>query len=60
MAGHLTPQLAGKAAREAGVRQLIITHLYPICDDYDLLSEIRTSGYEGPAEVAYDGMKIEL
>ena len=60
MAGHLTPQLAGKTAREAGVRQLIITHLYPICDDYDLLSEIRTSGYEGPAEVAYDGMKIEL
>ena len=58
--GHLTPQLAGKVAREAGVRRLIITHLYPVCDDYDLLSEIRSSGYEGPADVAFDGMKLTL
>ena len=58
--GHLTPQLAGKVAREAGVRRLIITHLYPVCDDYDLLSEIRTSGYEGPADIAHDGMQIAL
>ena len=58
--GHLTPQLAGKVAREAGLRRLIITHLYPVCDAYDLLSEIRSSGYEGPADIAHDGMKIEL
>jgi ribonuclease BN (tRNA processing enzyme) len=56
--GHLTPQLAGKVAREAGVHRLIITHLYPVCDDYDLLSEIRDSGYQGPAEIAHDGMRI--
>ncbi|MEE2839941.1 MAG: MBL fold metallo-hydrolase [Acidobacteriota bacterium] len=56
--GHLTPQLAGKVAREAGVHRLIITHLYPVCDDYDLLSEIRGSGYQGPAEIAHDGMHI--
>lgn len=58
--GHLTPALAGQIAREAGCKRLIITHLYPVCDDYDLLSEIRTSKYEGPAEIASDGMKIEL
>jgi len=58
--GHLTPLLAGKVARESGLRRLIITHLYPVCDDYDLLSEIRASGYEGPADIAHDGMKIEL
>ncbi len=60
MDGHLTPELAGKIAREADCRRLIITHLYPVCDDYDLLSEIRNSGYDGPAEIASDGMKIDL
>ncbi|MCH8018156.1 MAG: MBL fold metallo-hydrolase, partial [Acidobacteria bacterium] len=58
--GHLTPKLARKIAQKAGCKQLIITHLYPVCDDYDLLSEIRSSGYEGPAEIASDGMKIRL
>lgn len=60
MDGHLTPELAGKIAREAGCKRLIITHLYPVCDDYDLLAEIRTSKYEGPAEIASDGMRISL
>ena len=60
MDGHLTPELAGQIAREAGCKRLIITHLYPVCDDYDLLSEIRTSKYEGRAEIASDGMKINL
>jgi len=60
MDGHLTPELAGKIARKAGCKRLIITHLYPVCDDYDLLSEIRSSGYEGPADIASDGMKITL
>lgn len=58
--GHLTPQLAGKIAQEAGVRRLVITHLYPVCDGYDLLEEIRDSGYEGPADIAFDGMKFRL
>ena len=58
--GHLTPQLAGKIARKASAKRLIITHLYPVCDDYDLLSEIRSSGYQGQAEIAEDGMKITL
>ncbi len=58
--GHLTPQLAGQIARKAAAKRLIITHLYPVCDDYDLLSEIRSSGYQGQAEIAQDGMKITL
>ncbi len=56
--GHLTPKLAGEIARQAGVKQLIITHLYPVCDGYDLLAEIRSSGYQGRAVVAHDGMRI--
>ena len=58
--GHLTPELAGRAAREAGVRRLILTHLYPVCDEFDLLAELRLSGYTGPSEIAFDGMRIEV
>ncbi len=58
--GHLNPRLAGKAAREAGVRRLILTHIYPVCDGHDLIAEVRESGYEGKAEVAYDGMRIDV
>lgn len=60
VAGHLTPQLAGKVSLQAGVRHLIVTHLYPVCDGYDLPAEIRSSGYAGRAEIARDGMRIEL
>ncbi len=60
MDGHLTPALAGRIARRAGCKRLILPHMYPACDDYDLLSEVRSSGYEGPAEIASDGMKISL
>ena len=58
--GHLTPKLAGEIARQADVKQLIITHLYPVCDGYDLVAEIRSSGYQGRATVAHDGMRITL
>ena len=60
LAGHLTPQLAGRVAREAGVRHLVLTHMYPQCDDHDLLSEVRLSGFEGEAELAFDGQTLEV
>jgi ribonuclease BN (tRNA processing enzyme) len=58
--GHLTPKLAGQIALQAKINQLIITHLYPVCDNYNLLAEIRSSGYQGQAVIAHDGMKIIL
>jgi len=36
---HLTPSLAGQIAAELGCRRLVLTHLYPICDDYDILGQ---------------------
>lgn len=60
MDGHLTPQLAGKIAREAGVKRLVITHLYPVCDGYDLIAEVQSSGYKGSSEIAWDGMVIDI
>ncbi|MCX8116320.1 MAG: MBL fold metallo-hydrolase [Desulfobacterota bacterium] len=46
--GHLTPSLAGRIARESGSRRLLLTHLYPICDQHDILTPCRR---EFPGEV---------
>lgn len=56
--GHLTPALAGRAAREAGLKRMILTHLYPSCEGHDLVAEVKESGYDGVVEVASDGMKV--
>jgi len=57
--GHLTPSLAGKIASKAQVSQLVLTHLYPECDDVDIEKECRKT-YTGPLIIAEDLMKIEL
>lgn len=57
--GHLTPRKATGMARLAGCKRLALVHLYPICTDYDLLSECRQT-YDGEVVVAEDGMTLEL
>jgi ribonuclease Z len=58
---HSTAREAGRVAREAGVQRLILTHLSSRhdVDPGRLLSQAREE-YAGPAEVAYDGMSLEL
>jgi ribonuclease BN (tRNA processing enzyme) len=51
--GHLTPSLAGRIARQAGCKSLVLTHLYPACDRHDLMSPLRQE-YDGPCEIARD------
>jgi len=50
---HLTPQKAGQIASEAGVKKLILTHLYPVYDSYDIIEECRKT-FSGIIEVAED------
>jgi len=57
--GHLTPLLAGKLAREANVKCLLLTHFYPECDAIDIGAECRQS-FTGPLYLAKDLMHIEL
>lgn len=57
--GHLTPSLAGDIAQRAGVKQLVLTHLYPECDGVDIVAQCRHT-YDGPLAVARDLMVIEL
>ncbi|MDY6844744.1 MAG: ribonuclease Z [Thermodesulfobacteriota bacterium] len=57
--GHLTPSLAGKIASLAHAKKLILTHLYPQCDDFDILSACKHC-FDGEVIVASDFMKLTL
>ncbi len=51
--GHLTPSLAGQIAARAQVKRLVLTHLYPQCDNVDIVKQAG-SKYKGPVVVAED------
>lgn len=57
--GHLTPSLAGRIARESGCKRLLLTHLYPICDQHDILKQCEQV-YQGETILAEDLMRIEI
>ncbi|BBO69983.1 arylsulfatase [Desulfosarcina alkanivorans] len=57
--GHLTPSLAGSVAEAAGVKQLVLTHFYPACDNADIENQCR-SAYSGLVVLARDMMTFTL
>ncbi len=57
--GHLTPTEAAKIASAAGVKNLILTHLYAPCDAADPISVCR-SHFSGSVQLARDGMVLEI
>ncbi len=57
--GHLNSTLAGRIARESNCKKLILTHFYPICDDYDIMEECREE-FSGEIVLAEDLMTIEV
>lgn len=57
--GHMTPAQVGRAAREARVKALALTHFYPETDGCDLLAALRRE-YDGPATLAEDLMRLRL
>jgi len=57
--GHLTPSLAGRIARESRCKRLLLTHLYPICDQYDILNQCRQV-YPGEVILSEDMMKVKI
>lgn len=57
--GHLTPSLAGRIARKAHCRRLILTHLYPLCDEYDILRQCRKE-FAGEVIVAHDLLRVKI
>jgi ribonuclease BN (tRNA processing enzyme) len=57
--GHLTPSLAGRIALESGCNRLLLTHLYPVCDRYDILLQCRQV-FKGEIILAEDLMRITI
>jgi len=57
--GHLTPSLAGRAARRAGAKHLVLTHFYPECENEDLAKQCRTE-YAGPLTLAEDLLRFRV
>lgn len=57
--GHLTSRQAGEAARRAGARRLLLTHIWPTFDPEQVLAEA-AEAYGGEVEVAREGMRIRL
>jgi ribonuclease BN (tRNA processing enzyme) len=57
--GHLTPSLAGRIALESRCKKLLLTHLYPICDQIDILNQCRQV-YQGKIVLGEDLMRIKI
>ena len=57
--GHLTPSLAGRIGLESHCKRLLLTHLYPICDLFDILKQCEQI-YKGEIILGEDLMKIKI
>ena len=57
--GHLTPSLAGRIALESNCKKLLLTHLYPVCDQFDVVNQCRQV-FKGEVVLAEDLMKISV
>ena len=57
--GHLTPEGAGRVAHEADCKSLILMHLYPACDEIDVVEACRKE-YSGDIVLAEDFMWFQL
>jgi ribonuclease BN (tRNA processing enzyme) len=57
--GHLTPSLAGQIASKAKAKRLVLTHLYPPCDEVDIVKQARST-YKGPVIKAEDLMAFRF
>lgn len=57
--GHLTPEYAARIAEKAGVRKLVLTHMYPVCEEFDVKAQAEKF-FGGEIVVAEDFMRIKL
>lgn len=57
--GHLTPSLAGRIALESRCKRLLLTHLYPVCDQFDIVGQCKKI-YQGQIILAEDLTRIKI
>ena len=59
MQGHLSPASAGKVAHHANVKKLVLVHMYPVCDEHDLITPCKKE-FKGEVLAGEDLMKFEV
>ena len=57
--GHLTPAFAGRIASESRCKRLLLTHFYPVCDQFDILTQCRET-YAGEVILAEDLLRMKV
>lgn len=60
MAEHLTPAQLAQLARIALPRRLLVTHVYPQLDIFELPYLVRDGGWPAAVEIVKDGQRIEI
>lgn len=53
ISGHLNPSSAGKLAQQAGVKTLVLSHIYPVTENYPILDRCREF-FDGDVFIADD------
>jgi len=56
---HLNSKEVADVAFKAGAKRLVLTHLYPFCDENDIVAEIKET-FKGDVEKGEDLMRIVL
>jgi ribonuclease BN (tRNA processing enzyme) len=57
--GHLTPSLAGRIGMESHCKKLLLTHLYPVCDQFDILDQCKQV-YQGDVLLGEDLQRVRI
>jgi ribonuclease BN (tRNA processing enzyme) len=57
--GHLSPSRAGAIARQSGVKRLLLTHMYPPCEESDVVKECQRE-FLGEIIRGEDGIVVEV
>ncbi|HHZ83678.1 MAG TPA: MBL fold metallo-hydrolase [Nitrospirales bacterium] len=56
---HMTSKDCGRVAKEAGVKTLILSHFYPVCEDYDVKDQC-AAVFGGTIIVGKDRMRLRI
>lgn len=59
MKGHMIAGECGLLAQKANVKKLVLSHLYPICEKYNIKKQAQKK-YQRPVIIAKDLMKIKI
>jgi ribonuclease BN (tRNA processing enzyme) len=57
--GHLTPSLAGRIAIESRCKKLLLNHLYPVCDQFDIVGQCKKI-YQHQIILGEDLMRVKI